>query len=590
MSKAIVWNVLSPNMAAYVWRGNYERVFPFTPQHYSVGALIPAVLYMFRWGHRRGVGRFEKTFSSAPSERPTVGSVAARLSETPQFEGFDTHAAKAILGDLLLAHVLENKRREEGRDKQVQRVFPAHYFASWIDLPKSVAHLRGVPEMIVALLADQPDGEVVDPSRQDSRYPVGCRIRENGLLRLFADGADVEGDYRTSLTSDRFDERGPVGIDQLVTIRLAQACGSAPEKSRGKGEPGPISNQRPIATRAAASFQEDLTVFLKAYGATIPRLSLLPMLETCIAINLTNVYLSSVRMLEAWKERGRLPEAAAQAPWPLFVDCSLSTDHRLRQLAEQSMEQCRRRLSNLATTLMHLRLLDYEVRYEIPRDQIPPKTPVATEWLNLLGDVAVGTREDAKDIQTFFRRKSRELADALEDDDPGNPAIDILRNETSGGGHGWRLAEALTVLMGDQPLEHLQKFLNSCLMLDEPNGIGRRRRVRLRIETAGRKSGEVASVALSNTALEFLVHRHLRNNGKGCKPKELPLPQFVALLRERYGFCVDQAPPDLAIPSDLLALNRQILERRLRDLGLLVGVNDAENMKRLHQRFSAEGD
>jgi hypothetical protein len=287
MSKTVVRNVLSLNMAAYVWRGNYERVFPFTPQDYSVGALMPAVLYMLRWGHRRGVGRFEKTFSTTLSERPIVENVATRLAESPQFEGFDTEIAKAILGDLLLAHVLENKRREGGRDKQVQRIFPAHYFTSWIDLPKSVANLRGVPEMIVALLADQPDGKVVEPGRQGSRYPVGCRIEENDLLRLFAQGTEVAGDYRTSLTSDRFDEKALVGIDQLVTIRLAQACGSAPEKAKGKSEPGAISNQRPIATRAARIFQEDLSVFLRAYGPTIPRLSLLPMLETCIAINLT---------------------------------------------------------------------------------------------------------------------------------------------------------------------------------------------------------------------------------------------------------------------------------------------------------------
>jgi hypothetical protein len=128
------------------------------------------------------------------------------------------------------------------------------------------------------------------------------------------------------------------------------------------------------------------------------------------------------------------------------------------------------------------------------------------------------------------------------------------------------------------------------LMLDEPNGIGRRRRVRLRLETAGFKTADVASVVLSNAALEFLVHRHLRVHGKGFKSRQLSLPQFVALLRERYGFWVDQAPPNLSIPSEMLFRNRQILERRLRDLGLLVGVNDAESMKRLQQRFPAAVD
>jgi len=127
-------------------------------------------------------------------------------------------------------------------------------------------------------------------------------------------------------------------------------------------------------------------------------------------------------------------------------------------------------------------------------------------------------------------------------------------------------------------------------MLDEPNGIGRRRRVRLRVETTGRKTADVVSVILSNTALEFLVHRHLRSHGKGCKPKELSLPRFIDLLRDRYGFYIDQAPQDLPVPGELLARNRHILERRLRDLGLLVGVNDAEKMKRLRQRFSAVSD
>jgi hypothetical protein len=154
VSKLVVSNVLSPQMAAYIWRGNYEQVFPFTLGSFSVGALLPAILYMFRWGHRRGAGRFEKTFSRINQGKPTIESVAEILTGSPQFkfEGFETDTEKAVLGDLLLTYLLENRRREEGRDKQVQRVFPAHYFTSWVDLPKSVAHLRGVPEMIVALL------------------------------------------------------------------------------------------------------------------------------------------------------------------------------------------------------------------------------------------------------------------------------------------------------------------------------------------------------------------------------------------------------------------------------------------------------
>ena len=54
---------------------------------------------------------------------------------------------------------------------------------------------------------------------------------------------------------------------------------------------------------------------------------------------------------------------------------------------------------------------------------------------------------------------------------------------------------------------------------------------------------------------------------------------------ERHGFFVDVAPPGLTVSNDLLQENRGVLERRLRDLGLLVGVNDAESMKYLKPRF-----
>ena len=45
----------------------------------------------------------------------------------------------------------------------------------------------------------------------------------------------------------------------------------------------------------------------------------------------------------------------------------------------------------------------------------------------------------------------------------------------------------------------------------------------------------------------------------------------------------------MTISNEVLGRNRATLERRLRDLGLLIGVNDAERMKRLTPRFEAAG-
>ena len=74
---------------------------------------------------------------------------------------------------------------------------------------------------------------------------------------------------RANLRSDRFDEAAKIGLDQLLTVRLAQLCGEAPSKAVGKGDPGPIPNQRPIA-RSCESFPEIIflpfLIFMGAMG------------------------------------------------------------------------------------------------------------------------------------------------------------------------------------------------------------------------------------------------------------------------------------------------------------------------------------
>ena len=91
---------------------------------------------------------------------------------------------------------------------------------------------------------------------------------------------------------------------------------------------------------------------------------------------------------------------------------------------------------------------------------------------------------------------------------------------------------------------------------------------------------EVRSAILSNTLLETLVHLHLI-------PQQgvLSFAEFIRILRERYGIWIDECPPGISVSREDLLTNRSMLERRLRDLGLLVGVNDAEFMKHLRPRF-----
>ena len=85
--------------------------------------------------------------------------------------------------------------------------------------------------------------------------------------------------------------------------------------------------------------------------------------------------------------------------------------------------------------------------------------------------------------------------------------------------------------------------------------------------------------------IEYLVHLHLLRGGNKPDVRRLSFGEFIDALRDRYGFCIDVAPLGMSISNELLQRNRTMLERRLRDLGLLAGVNDAEAMKRLRPRF-----
>ena len=87
--------------------------------------------------------------------------------------------------------------------------------------------------------------------------------------------------------------------------------------------------------------------------------------------------------------------------------------------------------------------------------------------------------------------------------------------------------------------------------------------------------------------LDYLVHLHLLPGPRGGP--DANIVSFLDFLREDYGFHVDTAPPGMTISNEVLGRNRAALERRLRDLGLLIGVNDAERMKRLTPRFEAAG-
>lgn len=592
-ARSIVEDVLGRDMTRDLWTGNYEKALPISVQDFDLSAVLPAVSYMFRFGQRRGRGKFLETFggnTGTDKERrqaATVERVARTLADNNEFSGFYGETEQAILGDLLLCFCLENAKRAAGRNEQIQRVAPAHYMASWVDLPDRVADLRYVPEMIVAMLANQK-GDCVEQNHEGdrTRFNVGWGLESNVLLQAFSQGVTRRGELG-SRTSDRFEEETLVGLDQLLMIRLAQQLGEAPDKLRG-GDGERISNQRPIAEKAARDFSEDIRRFVRSYADLIPRHAFVELLESCIAVGMTTILTSVIEILFEWAETGEIRKSCEQQPTCLFVDCSGGVDRRLRDLAEQSLDDLMRRTERFPVILMALRLLDRGARYDREIKTLGISTrPYATAWLNMLGELLHDRLDEAKRILYDLDRKAVELAEKLGDD--YHECAQLLRNAQSQPNPVWRLAESLTSLQGRKNTQsNLIRLLDSSLLVGRPNGLAMKRTSTART----RKRSEIRSLVLTDSALDYLVHLHVLRSGNKPGLRSLSFKDFIHVLQDRYGFCVDAAPPGMTISNDLLQANRTILERRLRDLGLFMGVNDAEAMKRLRGRFdpATEGE
>ncbi len=585
-TKTIVENVLTPARAKELWTANYFTALPFTPQHFEVGSLLPAMIYMARWGHRRGKGHFIEAFGRPDAQGrvqpPRLVDVANGLLNRAgaDFAGFADDHGPAMLADLLLTYCLENKEHELGHEVVVQRVFPTHYFASWLDLPKSVGDLRGVPELLTALLAWQDKGGTL-AQRASHSFPVGSDFSDNPLLALFGRHVEIDGPA-ANLASDRFMERtaDDLGVDELLAVRLAQVCGHAP--GRAAGAAADIPNRWPIAKSAAKYLRGDLSTFIEVYGATLPRQAFLPMLEAGIGLGMVNVLFSTTVCLSAWENTGRVPEE--QVPMPLFVDCSHGLDTKLRNVSEAAMSEALARYERLPVLMMLARVLDDRVSHHPKlKNDLPPRQPDATGWLNLLGKIYREQHARSDSILERLEEDCGSLADQLEKAEEAPEVVRALCNERINS--GLRMAEALVELSGvEQQGRQFMKAMDSSLMPNRPNGLAFKRRVS-RSEAGTKKAIDLRSIVLSHALLDFLVHRHLRRDGEGKAARPLTLRKFLDILRDHYGLYVDREPPGMSVPQDLLRANKAWLERRLRDLGLLVGVNDAESMKQLRARF-----
>jgi hypothetical protein len=194
-------------------------------------------------------------------------------------------------------------------------------------------------------------------------------------------------------------------------------------------------------------------------------------------------------------------------------------------------------------------------------------------------------KESSENIVYDLGIKAEALRKELLADYP--EAADMLQNHAQPN-IIWRVAESLTSLQGSKNTHgNVVSLIDSALMTGRPNGLAYKRTTSRKDEVSGSlKKRDLRSLVFSDSVLEYLVHLLVLDKGKRQSFRPISFKDFVEKIYERYGFCVDVVPDGMTVSNDLLKKNREVLEKRLRELGLLVGVNDAESMKYVKPRFN----
>ena len=256
------------------------------------------------------------------------------------------------------------------------------------------------------------------------------------------------------------------------------------------------------------------------------------MLESCIAIGLTTILTSTVKLLLQWSDTGVVPTPKEQQPAPLFIDCSNGIERSIRDVAEQSMDDHMRCLEHFPVLLMVLRLLDYQARHNRNiRKQDIATQPYATAWLNLLGNLLHGrdSEPEAQRILYSIEDMAERLVEKLGDD--YTEAKGILENAENQPNPVWRLADGLMVLIGASFRSRFMGMVDSILLTGRPNGLAVKRATTRGLGgSTTRRKRDVRSLVFTDSVLDYLVHLHLLRSGNKLGIRTLSFKEFIKIL------------------------------------------------------------
>lgn len=556
-----------PKELKYLSNLRYETLIPIQINNILLEDMLPGLFYIARLGRRRGKGAWN---NRTPSE------LADELvKKTDRFRGFDSPQATALLADWLGAGVLRLRQRA-GADR-VMAVRPLHFMTYRVDLPVGWASLRYLPDFIAGLLLKKP-GQA--PASNDAREAFGLQSRDNLLLRAFGAGMVNDSPHFGDATGDRYDEETPLDIETLLCVRAVEDLPPPAESTRD----GEIKPFEPLCPRQARIFREDMTHFLRSYGAgQIPARTLANYVLCLLSVNLTSYFLSHVcaanHLYEKaeWLDDHNSGETGRLWPLGMFADATEGLNRRVRSLAQRSYAIHHEWLAQYTRTTLGFRLLDH---YLDGATWVPElrdlKDKQGIERLIILAKARLDTTSKAFDaVQASANPERNKLRQAQEGEEWPEEVRLIAEDSSVRPFEG--LVELLSIgLKGTR--EGVFKFYISIARKNMAGGL-----------LAGDKTGHARNrYVLTTDLLEALVHRLCLRKSGGARLRRLDVYEFVDELKTRYGIWIDEPPPGLPSTHENRQAGQENFEafkERLRLLGLFRGVSDARRMQRLKPRY-----
>ncbi|MGQ9687927.1 MAG: hypothetical protein ACUVXF_03935, partial [Desulfobaccales bacterium] len=332
-----------PNELKYLKGARYEPAMRIDYQNFFLEDILPGFFYLTRTARRRGQGDWAGR---------TARDLAEELSQKKEkFIGFEDDSTRRVMEEWLKASVL--RLIEKGSKDKVMGVRPLHFMTYRVDLPKNWANTRSVPEVLAAILHQNPNSS---PLQDEDVFPL--QSPQNLFWRIFGFGLTNPSQLFINADLDTYDDSCDLDIEALLTIRVMEGLRKPAERM------GEISGFEPLCPKQARLFREDFSLFLRAYGPpAVPVRVLGDYLLCLLALNLTIYCLKHFAASNHLYEQGKWLDDR-QHDWELdiYPDLTGGRVRKSQELARQSYRRHQDLILRQLRTMIGFRLLDIYLR------------------------------------------------------------------------------------------------------------------------------------------------------------------------------------------------------------------------------------